>query len=83
MLGDARHEIEKPMVPEICVVCVPGIVWCTTYACVTCQWEMVTKEMPGFRHTWVAEDVGGAVVAVGERADAGGPVTSACWALLA
>lgn len=39
--------------------------------------------MTGFRYTWVAEDVGGAVVAVGERADAGGPVTSACWALLA
>lgn len=55
----------------------------TTCASVTYQWEMVTKQMTGFRHTWVAEDMGGAVVAVGERADAGGPITSACWALLA
>ena len=40
-------------------------------------------EMTGSMHTWAFEDVGGTLAAAGERADAGGPVTSACGAPLA
>ena len=39
--------------------------------------------MPERMHTWAAKDVEGALVVLGERADAGGPVTSACGATLA
>ena len=39
--------------------------------------------MPERMHTWEAKDVEGAVSALGGRADAGGPVTSACGATLA